>query len=115
MLAGVSVTLLVLLTSKDDRTVVKLPSEYHFRCGECDHHWSTDKATVTRHFGGGQPTTLAPVDCPSCGGHRTAFMKAKCLWCGEHYVHSHLLRPTEGRPTKDICPHCGKDALTWRK
>ena len=103
------------LMSDDDATVVRLPSEYHFACGECGHQWSTDKAAVTGHFGGGQPTTLVPVDCPSCSGDRTAYMKAKCPWCAKHYVHAHLLKPTGQRPTKDVCRHCKKDALAWRK
>ena len=103
------------LTADDDATIVRLPSEYHFACTKCGHQWSTDKANVTTHFGGGQPTTLSPVDCPSCNKPDAAYMKAKCLWCNKHYVHAHLLNPTGQRPTKDICPHCNKDVMTWRK
>ena len=119
LLAGVLVVAVVSiawqLTPGEDPTVVKMPDAYHFRCPRCEHRWSADFAEVTRYFGGGQPTALSPVDCPSCGEKKAAFLMARCPWCGKHYIHRHLLEPTSGRPGTDICPHCKKDTMKWRK
>jgi len=103
------------LVPREDPTVVKLPTEYPFRCTQCSHEWSADQAGVTRYFRGGLPTTLSPVDCPSCGRKGAAYMMARCPWCQKHYIHPHLLKAQAGRPKEDICPHCGKDVLKWRR
>lgn len=104
------------LTPREDPTVVKLPSAYPFRCTACGHRWSADRDNVTQYFGGGLPTTLQRVDCPSCRKN-AAYLMARCPQssCGKHYIHPHLLRPQAKRPKEDICPHCGKDALKWRR
>ena len=98
----------------EDATVVRVPSEYRFRCLACDHSWMADRAGVPAFFGGGLPTTLSPVTCPACKGRR-AYMQAGCPFCGKHYVHKHLREPSPGKVKTDLCPHCGKDTLTWRK
>jgi hypothetical protein len=103
------------LAPREDPTVVKLPTEYPFRCTECGHEWSADRNSVTGYFGGGLPSQLRPVDCPSCGRKNAAFLMARCPWCGKYHIHAHALKRGADRPKEDICPHCGKDTMKWRR
>jgi len=96
----------------EDPRDVNIPRDYHFRCLKCDRRWTTTRQDVTRAFDGGMPTTLGPANCPTCR-QKTAYLMARCPWCGKHYVHRHLLTGQSARPTTDICPHCHKDTLTW--
>ena len=100
---------------RDDPTVVQMPSEYHFRCTRCDHRWTADRSNVTDYFGGGLPTTLRPVTCPSCGAQEAAYLMVRCPWCGKHHVPEYLLKGAGGRPKQDICPHCRKDTMKWHR
>jgi len=89
------------------------PTNFPFICTACKAEWATDAAGAKALFGG-LPVYNARVVCPKCG-QKQAFLAAVCPYCHKSYVAEFYQAGGHGNPGSDLCPHCGKDILKWRR
>ena len=96
------------------------PGEYvtfDLRCLSCGHEFRRKMGEMPPEGRAGGPvpvidTAAVRVDCPSCGKPRSSAMLATCPLCRKPYVSAFTTaQPGKPPPTKDVCPHCGRDVM----
>ena len=95
-------------------TEVQAATNFHFMCTACKAEWVTDAEGAKATFGG-LPNYAVRVACRQCG-QKQAFLAAICPYCHKPYVSTiHQTGAGYASLRSDICPHCGKDILKWRR
>ncbi len=82
----------------------------HLQCLKCKHEFiRTGKEMTLGELN--TPEARLRLDCPNCGGKRSAVPMMECPKCKKYFVPASYLQP--GGRARDVCTHCGTDRAAW--
>ena len=108
------------------------PPKPAWQCQECKHTFEPPPAKeppVRRERGLIEDMRMVFLDCPQCSAKEGCLPMTRCLECKEFYVSEptrwradfqkanpdQAAMMPQGRPPKNVCPHCKTDQHQWRR